>query len=138
MLDSRLKQRILERVSKIPMFQTLQMRVDSMDEGTAVATIPRRLIYDGIYESLHGGILMTLADSAAAFAILTLTGEQEPMTTTDMNIRFLAPCLSAATAKAKVIKLGRTMVPVEVEVYDAEGTLVAVAQVAYFRLAPGS
>jgi uncharacterized protein (TIGR00369 family) len=56
------------------------------------------------------------------------------MTTTDMNIRFLAPCLSPATAKAEVIKLGRTMCPVSVEIFDAQGALVAVAQVNYMRL----
>ena len=47
---------------------------------------------------------MTIADSAACFAIFTKTGPEIPLTTTDMNIRFLAPCLSDVTAKAKVIK----------------------------------
>ena len=79
---------------------------------------------------------MTLADSVAAFAILTMTGNGERITTTDMNIRFLAPCLSDVTAKARVIKLGRTMCPVSVDLYDAEGTHVAIAQVNYIRLAP--
>ncbi|MCH9025378.1 MAG: PaaI family thioesterase, partial [candidate division Zixibacteria bacterium] len=39
---------------------------------------------------------MTLADSAACFAIMTQTGPDQPLTTTDMNIRFLAPCLPEA------------------------------------------
>lgn len=137
MFNSEHRQSLLERISKIPIFATLGMQVNEIDEGICEVTIPRRLKWDGIFDSLHGGILMTLADSTAAFAILTLTGEQEPMATTDMNIRLLAPCLSDATARAKVIKLGRTMVPVNVEVHDVEGRLVALAQVNYFRLSSG-
>ncbi len=52
-----------------------------------------------------------------------------------MNIRFLAPCLSDVTAVAKVIKLGRTLCPVSVDLFDRRGILVAVAQVNYIRLA---
>lgn len=77
---------------------------------------------------------MTLADSAACFAIMTRTGPDEILTTTDMNIRFLAPCLTDATAVARVIKLGKTLCPVSVDVLDVAGTLVAVAQVTYMRL----
>ncbi len=53
---------------------------------------------------------------------------------TDMSIRFLAPCNSDATAKARPIKFGRTMVPLHVDLYDAAGKHVAVAQVTYMRL----
>ena len=77
---------------------------------------------------------MTIADSAACFAILTLTGPEVQLTTTDMSIRFLAPCLSDVTAKAKVIKLGRTLVPVSIDLFDSENKHVAVAQVNYILL----
>ena len=77
---------------------------------------------------------MTVADSIACFAIMTRTGPDEPMTTTDMNIRFLAPCFSDVTAEARVIKLGRTLCPVQVDLKDVDGKPVAVAQVTYMRL----
>lgn len=51
-----------------------------------------------------------------------------------MNIRFLAPCLTDVTARAQVIKFGRTLCPVAVELFDEGGTLVAVAQVTYMLL----
>ena len=134
MVSEEVRQEIIERISRIPIFDTLEMRVDHMDDGYFEATIPRRKRYDGIYESLHGGLLTTLADSTAAFAILTLTGPQERMTTTDLNIRFLAPCLTDLTAKARVIKFGRTLCPVAVDLFDENGRLTAVAQVTYMRL----
>jgi len=122
------------RADAIPIFTSLALELVLFEPGRCVLRMPRRVAWDGVFESLHGGLLMTLADSAACFAILTQTGADAALTTTDMNIRFLAPCLSAATADARVIKLGRTLAPVEVTLRDAEGTLVGVAQVNYMRL----
>ena len=96
--------------------------------------VPRQSMYDGVFESFHGGLLMTIADSAACFAVLTLTPTDQILTTTDMNIRFLAPCLTDVHVKARVIKLGRLLCPVTVDLFDTAGTLVAIAQVTYMRL----
>jgi uncharacterized protein (TIGR00369 family) len=133
-LSPQLQKAILERIQKIAIFNTLGMEVLDMDKGAFTVRIPRQRRYDGIYDTLHGGILATLADSVAAFAILTLTGAEQPMATTDFSIRFLAPCLTGVTAKAKVIKQGRTMCPANVEIADDNGALVAVAQVNYMVL----
>lgn len=125
---------ILDRVQKIPIFHTLRMRVDELGEGLCRATVPYDRKFDGVFDSFHGGLLMTVADSVACFAVMTLTGPDEPMTTTDMNIRFLAPCRTDLTAEARVIKLGRTMCPLAIDLFDASGVRVAVAQVNYIRL----
>ena len=45
---------------------------------------------------------------------------------------FLAPCLTGATAKARIIKFGRTLISVAVDLFDDAGVRVAVAQVTYF------
>ena len=125
---------ILSRIQKIPIFSTLRMDAVVLGEGEAEMTVPRQRIYDGVFESFHGGLLMTVADSVACFAVLTGPPDDQVMTTTDMNIRFLAPCLSDVRAKARVIKFGRVMCPVAVELFDAAGKLVAVAQVNYMLL----
>ena len=125
---------ILDRVQRIPIFHTLRMRVDELGEGFCRATVPYDRKFDGVFESFHGGLLMTVADSVACFAVMTMTGPDEPMTTTDMNIRFLAPCRSDLTAEARVIKLGRTLCPLAIDLFDAAGVRVAVAQVNYMRL----
>jgi uncharacterized protein (TIGR00369 family) len=77
---------------------------------------------------------MTVADSTACFAIFTETGPNVRLTTTDMNIRFLAPCFSDVTAEARVIKTGKTLCPVAIDLYDAQRTHIAVAQVTYILL----
>lgn len=125
---------IIERISTIPIVSTLQIRIEEMAAGLCRAYVPRDTRYDGIYRSFHGGLLMTIADSIACFAIMTRTGPDEPLTTTDMNIRFLAPCRDDVRAEARVIKLGRTLCPVSVDLFEARGTPVAIAQVTYIRL----
>ena len=134
MIDAAREAAILARITRIPIFDTLRMQDVEFDAGQCAVRVPRQPAYDGVFESFHGGLLMTIADSAACFALLTLTRTDQIMTTTDMNIRFLAPCLSDVQARARVIKQGRLMCPVAVDLFDATGKLVAVAQVNYLLL----
>jgi uncharacterized protein (TIGR00369 family) len=137
MLSSSLQDAILSRIKKIPIVDTLHIEIISLSDGYCETKVPRKSGYDGVFESFHGGLLMTVADSTACFAIFTKTGPDVRLTTTDMNIRFLAPCLSDVTAKAKVIKAGRTLCPAAVDLFDSEGRHVAVAQVNYILLSSG-
>ena len=133
-LNDALRDDILERIKKIPIVDFLKLEVIRLSDGFCEVKVPRRLSYDGVFESFHGGLLMTVADSAACFAIFTRSGPRIPLTTTDMNIRFLAPCRSDVTAKARLIKFGKTMCPVGVELFDEDQRMVAVAQVNYMLL----
>lgn len=95
---------------------------------------PRDPAFHGIFPLFHGGMLAMVADCAAWFAIVTETGPDEPLLTTDLHIRYLRPCASGAVIDARVIKLGKTLCPVEVRLSDEAGELVALAQVTYMRL----
>ena len=134
MLSLDLQEKILKKTKKIPIVDTLDMKFLHFSDGYCKIWVPRKLCYNGVYESFHGGLLMTIADSAACFAIFTRTGPDVRLTTTDMNIRFLAPCLSDVTAKARVIKFGRTMCPVVVDLFDESNKHVALAHVNYMLL----
>ena len=134
MIDPSREAEILARITKIPIFATLEMGAIDFGTGECAMTVPRQKKYDGVFESFHGGLLMTVADSVACFAVLTLTPIDQVMTTTDMNIRFLAPCVTDVRVKARVIKQGRLMCPVAVDLFDTAGKLVAVAQVNYMLL----
>ena len=134
MIDAALEAAIVSRITKIPIFETLKFEAVTFAPGGCAFRVPRQKIYDGVFESFHGGILMTIADSAACFAVLTLTTPDQLMTTTDMNIRFLAPCLTDVSVTARVIKRGRLLCPVAVDLFDTDGRQVAVAQVNYMLL----
>jgi uncharacterized protein (TIGR00369 family) len=124
-------QDVLSRIKKIPIFETLNFELEELGDGACTAFVPRQKKYDGIYETFHGGILMTIADSISACAILTLAGADAKIATTDMNIRFLAPCKTGVRAKAKLIKFGRTICPVAIDIFDENNKKVAIAQVCY-------
>ena len=134
MLDRSRKQAILDAIAPVPICQALAFNILELDEGLCRMTVPfdERLV--GIHGVVHGGILTTIADSIACFAIMTHTGPHRPMTTTDLNVRFLAPCRGEVTAVARVLKIGRTLCPVTVDLLDAAGVLCAVAQVTYLLL----
>ena len=65
---------------------------------------------------------------------MTGAGAHANHATTDMDLRFLMPCLSDLTARARIIKLGRSLCPVAVGLYDNWENKVAIAQVTYMIL----
>jgi len=125
---------LMERIHSVPIIETLQMEILRVSPGECDGYVPRAEKWDGIYRTFHGGMLATIADTVTCWAILTLTGADAQVATTDFNIRFLAPCNTGVVCHAKVIKVGRTLCPTEAEIRDEEGKLVAVAQVTYIRL----
>jgi uncharacterized protein (TIGR00369 family) len=128
------RQVLIARARRIPIVSTLRMAFVELEQGYCCVEVPYDARYEGVYESFHGGVLTTIADSAACFAILTCTGPDQVLTTTDMNIRFLAPCLGAVRAEARVIKVGRTLCPTQVDLLDEGRRPLALAQVTYMRL----
>jgi uncharacterized protein (TIGR00369 family) len=125
---------IRERMATIPAFETLKVQILTLTDGGCKAIVPKDNRYDGIFKSYHGGMLMTAADTVACLAIMTLAGADLNVATTDMNIRFLGPCLSDVTVDAQVIKFGKSLCPVDIKLYDTDQKLVAIAQVTYMRL----
>lgn len=125
---------IRERMTSIPIFAMLGFSDIRIGEGWLEAKVARNPQYDGIFESFHGGLLMTAADSAAAIISLTLWGAQSRITTTDMNIRFLAPARSDVTLFAQAIKAGRTLIPTIANFWRDDGSLAAIAQITYMRV----
>jgi acyl-CoA thioesterase len=124
----------LERMRTIPIFTQLGFTSLRIGVGWLECTVARNPEFDGIFDSFHGGLLMTAADSAAAIACLTVWGAGSRITTTDMSIRFLAPARSDVKLFVQAIKKGRTLIPVAANFWRDDGALVAVAQVTYMRL----
>lgn len=133
-IDERRARAILERVATIPCVRSLGLASRILAPGHCVLMAPRDPAFHGIFPLFHGGMLAMVADCAAWFAIVTETGPDEPLLTTDLHIRYLRPCASGAVIDARVIKLGKTLCPVEVRLSDEAGELVALAQVTYMRL----
>ena len=122
------------RIQSIPIVETLGMKINKLEKGHCEATVPRHKRWDGIYETFHGGMLGTIADTVTCWSILTEIGADAYVATTDFNIRFLRPCHTDVVCKAHVVRIGRTMCLARADLYDTNGKLVAVSQVNYIRL----
>ena len=78
--------------------------------------------------TLHGGAIATLVDQAGTVAIISADRDGRPGVSTDLNVSFFAPAPAGSTviAEAKVLKIGKTLAFVTVDVTRAgDGALVA-------------
>ncbi|HUZ42736.1 MAG TPA: PaaI family thioesterase [Acidimicrobiales bacterium] len=83
--------------------------------------------------TLSGPVMMSLADTAAWVAIMSQIGPVVLAVTTSLHIDFLRrPQLTDLMAKTRMLKLGRRLAVVDVDLYSrGETELVAKAQVTY-------
>jgi uncharacterized protein (TIGR00369 family) len=104
-----------------PWVRDLGLRVESLDDRTAVLRLPwsDRLARDG--GGMCGQALMSAADIAMAIAVSGAVGEYVPMTTVQQNTTFLRPIVEKDVLVTVVItKLGRTMAFADIRM-TAEG-----------------
>lgn len=78
-------------------------------------------------DTMHGGVLMSIADSTAAVcAFLNLPEGAQGTTTIESRTSFLRPIRGGhATASASPLHVGRRVIVVETEVHDDDGRLAA-------------
>jgi uncharacterized protein (TIGR00369 family) len=84
---------------------------------------PERCTAGGI---LHGGALMTLADSAGGVCAYLNLPEGATTATVESKTNFLRPVAGGAVeAVARPVNVGRRLILVQTELRDGEGRLVA-------------
>jgi uncharacterized protein (TIGR00369 family) len=70
--------------------------------------------------ALQGGLVATLIDIAAGRLAGNVVGANQNVTTADMNVHFLAPIVTGpARAEATVVRAGRRLIVLAVDVFDA-------------------
>ena len=83
------------------------------------------------YGIAHGGYIFGLADTAAG----TLAATKGNAYTLDSSIDYFRPCKgNKLTAKCHVIKGGKKVTCLDVEVFDEEGKMTAKAKINYFYI----
>ncbi|HSQ24793.1 MAG TPA: PaaI family thioesterase [Pyrinomonadaceae bacterium] len=84
---------------------------------------------------VHGGAIASLVDTAAAFAVLTQIELDERVTTSDLTIHYLRPITSGRmTAIARVVRGGRRLFVLSVDVFDDRKVLLATAVTTYIKV----
>ncbi|MDA0689778.1 MAG: PaaI family thioesterase [Proteobacteria bacterium] len=85
---------------------------------------------------VHGGVLSSLADTAAGVAVRSIRPEGTLTATTDLSMSFIRPPRgNDLLARAKVIHAGKQLYRVEVDIVSAE-KLVARSSATFMIVAP--
>ena len=127
----------LNRLQSGPVWKLLGMTVVDASEGHAVLELPVRVDLLQGMGHVHGGILMTLLDSAMAASLGTLLRPGVMSVTTQLNTHFLSPGSGPVLrATGSVVRKGAQLAVTEGKVFDLNDRLVATATAEFFLTGP--
>jgi uncharacterized protein (TIGR00369 family) len=109
----------------VPFNAHLGLVRERAEDGEAVVSVvlsPELLNHHG---GAHGGVVMTLLDSAMASAAVSRVGFERHVLTVDMHVSFMRLGEGRLVATAKATGGGRSLCFCEASVQDAHGHLVA-------------
>ncbi len=109
-----------------PFHQWLGLKVTELgaDTITITATWRPEWVVNAEAGYTHGGILATLVDLTADWALASRTGRGVP--TVDMRVDYHRPAMQHdLTCKGRVVKAGRGLSVCEAEIFDDAGRLLA-------------
>ena len=115
-----------ERIKLGPYHQWLGVEVTDLTADEVLFHIPFRdeMMVHPERHYTHGGILATIIDMAADYAIMAWAGMAVP--TIDIRVDYHRAAIKCdMIAKARIVKLGRVYSTAEAEVYDPDGKLLA-------------
>jgi uncharacterized protein (TIGR00369 family) len=130
---------LAEMVENCAFHQWLGVKLMSMDETGVVILMPWRaeFVSDPDRGYAHGGILASLIDLAADYAVAARLGRGAP--TIDMRVDYHRAAMPGPLiARAAVIKLGGTLTTAEARVFDERDELVASGRGLFFTRAPSN
>jgi len=135
-LDEVRLNRIREAFASVPYARLIGLELGAMKPGEASLHLAIRDELKQNQGVVHGGAVASLIDTAAAFAVVTRLESGERVTTTDLTIHYLRPITSGRlTATARIIRGGRRLFVLSVEVRNAQEVMIATAVTGYLKLA---
>ena len=124
-----------------PFAAHLGIELVSLGEGEAELRLPFCDELATMGDVVHGGAISSLVDTAAAAAAVSAADGDELAggTTVDLSVSLVGAARGAdTTAKARVIRSGRAISFIEVDVTGDDGKLVAKGLVTYRTFTAGS
>ena len=113
------------RLENHPFAKFLGLSIDEISEGRAVCSLEVKDHMRNPIGSVHGGVLYALGDNAEGSAVISYGGGR--ITTVEGSMHFLRAALETTTklvARAEVIKKGRRLSTVHVQVFDQDDRLL--------------
>ena len=95
--------------------------IDDFSEGEVTCSVALRDHHLNNGGRVHGGVLTSLADTAAGAAVRTVRPDGKLTATTDLSISFLRPPVgNQLVAVAEVLHAGKRLFRVEIEIFCLE------------------
>ncbi|HEY1429576.1 MAG TPA: PaaI family thioesterase [Candidatus Tumulicola sp.] len=100
----------------------LDLKLEKVEHGRAVMRMPFRREITNASGGVHGGAIVSLADTVFYVALASVYGREQDTTTVALQCNFLAPARPPhdLVAEARVLKSGRRVVYGEVYVRSGE------------------
>ena len=134
-LDPARLTRAREAFASVPYAKLLGLELGEMRRGQATIHLTVRDELKQNQGIVHGGAVASLIDMAAAFAVVTEIEAGERVTTTDLTIHYLRPVSSGRlSATARIVRGGRRLFVLSVEVTNDRQALLATAVTSYIKL----
>jgi uncharacterized protein (TIGR00369 family) len=116
-----------------PFYQLLNIKIEEVREDYARLSITVEKKHIQFLKTVHGGVIASLADSAAAWPIFCSPNLKGTPVTVEMKINFLKPVTSGKiVAEARNIHRGSRIYVSDVEVKNSGGDLIAKSLVTYY------
>ena len=116
------------RLPSAPIADTLGLENFGGEPGAIhVELVPEYRHYNPI-GSVHGGVMATLLDTAAACSVHSTLAPGERYTSLDLTVKFLRPVTTDSgrlRCEGSVIQRGRRTALAQAQLYDVHGRLVA-------------
>jgi uncharacterized protein (TIGR00369 family) len=124
--------RVSEAFAHVPFIQLLSITLGEVTRGTAILHMEARPELTQNSGIVHGGAIASLLDTASAFAVTTLLAPNQTTATVDLTIHYLRAIREGQiTAHARVLRAGRRLTTVAIDVTDTRETLHATALTSY-------
>ena len=126
----------LQKPQMSPFGEFLGIEIIDFAEGCATCAIELKDYHFNNGGRVHGGVLSSLADTAAGAAVRSVRPEGKLSATIDLNISFIRPPAgNTLIAKAEVIHVGKKLFRCEISIY-CEEKLVAKTNATFMIVDP--
>ena len=129
--------RLREEMERPPFHRVLRLQAIDADPDTGTVTIALgyrdELARAPNEQSFHGGVIAALIDLAGHAAVAVKMGRMAP--TIDLRIDYLRRADGGEViARARLLKAGRSVARVDIDVTDTKGRLIAVGRGSFSAL----
>lgn len=112
------RQMLTARFRTVPYPNWLGIKIAKLSAGHADLSLAIKKNHQQYQGIAHGGVLASLADTAATFAALTIIPENTDVVTIEFKVNFLSATPSGTiVARGRTVRVGSRVAVADVEIY---------------------